>query len=62
MKAKDVIRAWKDSEYRNSLSREQRAMLPETPALVELDDFDLDAVAGGIEDEEDSFQDPDGFM
>ena len=48
MKAKDVIRAWKDEAYRNSLSKEQRAMLPENPAgAVELTDADLDTVAGG---------------
>lgn len=29
----DVIRAWKDAEYRDSLSAEQRALLPQNPAL-----------------------------
>ena len=48
MSAKDVIRAWKDEAFRNSLSSEQRAMLPENPAgAVELTDADLDPVAGG---------------
>jgi mersacidin/lichenicidin family type 2 lantibiotic len=28
----DVIRAWKDDVYRDSLSAEQRAMLPLNPA------------------------------
>lgn len=28
----DIIRAWKDEEYRVSLSDEQRALLPEHPA------------------------------
>lgn len=33
----DVIRAWKDEEYRLSLSETQLAMLPDNPAgLVEL--------------------------
>lgn len=33
----DVIRAWKDQSYRNSLSKEQLAQLPANPAgnLVE---------------------------
>jgi mersacidin/lichenicidin family type 2 lantibiotic len=44
----DIARAWKDEEYRNSLSPEQRAMLPENPAgMVELDDQALDASIGG---------------
>ena len=44
----DIIRAWKDEEYRLSLSEEQRALLPEHPAgLIELTDLELGAVAGG---------------
>jgi mersacidin/lichenicidin family type 2 lantibiotic len=44
----DIIRAWKDEEYRLSLSEEQRAVLPEHPAgLIELEDADLDDAAGG---------------
>ncbi|HEY0735247.1 MAG TPA: mersacidin/lichenicidin family type 2 lantibiotic [Herpetosiphonaceae bacterium] len=43
----DIIRAWKDDEYRNSLSEEARALLPEHPAgLLELRDEDLGLVAG----------------
>jgi mersacidin/lichenicidin family type 2 lantibiotic len=38
----DIIRAWKDEEYRLSLSEEQRAVLPEHPAgLIELADAKL---------------------
>jgi len=45
----DIIRAWKDEEYRLSLSEEQQAMLPAHPAgLIELTDAELGAVAGGI--------------
>ena len=41
----DIIRAWKDAEYRRSLTAEELAMLPENPAgMVELTDEDL----GGI--------------
>jgi mersacidin/lichenicidin family type 2 lantibiotic len=39
----DVIRAWKDEEYRNSLTPDQQAALPDNPAgMVELDDEALD--------------------
>jgi mersacidin/lichenicidin family type 2 lantibiotic len=45
----DIIRAWKDEEYRNSLSEEQRAQLPENPAgLVELSDEAMQNVGGGL--------------
>jgi mersacidin/lichenicidin family type 2 lantibiotic len=44
----DIIRAWKDEEYRLSLSEEQRAVLPEDEArlMIELEDAELDAVQG----------------
>ncbi|MDY6876289.1 MAG: mersacidin/lichenicidin family type 2 lantibiotic [Chloroflexota bacterium] len=46
----DVIRAWKDEGYRNSLSEAERALLPENPAgAIELTDADLDA-AGAATD------------
>ena len=45
----DIIRAWKDEEYRLSLTEEQRALLPENPAgQLELSDADLESVVGGI--------------
>jgi mersacidin/lichenicidin family type 2 lantibiotic len=44
----DVIRAWKDPEYRKSLSEADRMLLPAHPAgLVELTDGQLDQVGGG---------------
>lgn len=44
----DVVRAWKDEEYRLSLSDAERAQLPAHPAgLVELQDAELDQAAGG---------------
>jgi mersacidin/lichenicidin family type 2 lantibiotic len=50
MSHEDIIRAWKDEEYRNSLSEEQRAQLPENPAgMVELPDADMERIAGGVE-------------
>jgi mersacidin/lichenicidin family type 2 lantibiotic len=48
MSHQNIIRAWKNEEYRNSLSDAERAQLPENPAgLIELPDEELDAVAGG---------------
>lgn len=45
----DVVRAWKDEEYRNSLSEEQKAQLPENPAgLVDLTDEATNGVVGGL--------------
>jgi mersacidin/lichenicidin family type 2 lantibiotic len=42
-----LIRAWKDEEYRLSLSEAERAQLPQNPAgALELSDADLDQVAG----------------
>jgi mersacidin/lichenicidin family type 2 lantibiotic len=49
MPHEDIIRAWKDEEYRNSLSQEQRSQLPQNPAgMVELSDADMESVAGGF--------------
>jgi len=43
----DIVRAWKDEEYRLSLTEEERAQLPEHPAgLIELDPEQLRAVVG----------------
>jgi mersacidin/lichenicidin family type 2 lantibiotic len=48
MSRHEIIRAWKDEEYRNGLSQAQRVQLPEHPAgLIELSDEELDLVAGG---------------
>ena len=45
----DIIRAWKDEEYRNSLSDSEKAQLPENPAgAIELDDDDMSSMAGGF--------------
>jgi mersacidin/lichenicidin family type 2 lantibiotic len=43
----DIIRAWKDEEYRSSLSDAERALLSDKPVgLIELTDAELGAVAG----------------
>jgi mersacidin/lichenicidin family type 2 lantibiotic len=48
MPHEDIIRAWKDEEYRNSLSEEQRAQLPENPAgIVELADEEMEVMMAG---------------
>ena len=44
----NIIRAWKDAEYRQSLSAAELAMMPVHPAgLIQLSDDDLESVAGG---------------
>lgn len=43
-----IIRAWKDPEFRSSLSAEEQAQLPENPAgAIELSDEELDMATGG---------------
>ena len=47
MSSRDVIRAWKDSEYRESFGEYKRTILPENPVImVELADMDLLSVGG----------------
>ena len=44
----DVVRAWKDEDYRMSLSEAERRMLPINPAgLIEISDRELGVVSGG---------------
>jgi mersacidin/lichenicidin family type 2 lantibiotic len=44
-----VIRAWKDEEYRNSLSEAERAALPENPAeFLEQTEAELEKTTGGM--------------
>lgn len=46
----DIIRAWKDAKYRESLSAEELAALPAHPAGdVELSDAELAGVDGGTQ-------------
>ena len=48
MNTTDIIRAWKDAEYRESLSDAQRAALPENPVgLIEIPTAALAGIAGG---------------
>lgn len=49
MSTVNIIRAWKDAEYRNSLTEEQRSQLPENPAgTVALSDKDMETFSGGL--------------
>ena len=51
MRAETIIRAWKDPEFRASLTSEQRAALPESPSgkpMTELDEGDLTDIVGGV--------------
>ena len=51
MKKEDVVRAWKDPEYRASLTAEQREALPDCPAgspLAELHEEQLLGIVGGM--------------
>lgn len=44
----DIIRAWKDEEYRLSLTDEERALVPAHPAgLIKLEHTELGQAAGG---------------
>ena len=46
----DVIRVWKDEEYRSSLSGSELRELPANPAgMIDLSDIELGAVAGGTD-------------
>jgi mersacidin/lichenicidin family type 2 lantibiotic len=48
MSQNEIIRAWKDADYRNGLSDEQRNHLPENPAgALALSDTEMEALAGG---------------
>jgi len=43
-----VVRAWKDAQFRSTLSQAELAQLPGNPAgMIELSGTALDAVAGG---------------
>jgi mersacidin/lichenicidin family type 2 lantibiotic len=45
----DLIRAWKDETYREGLTAEQRALVPDNPAgAIELTDGELAGVDGAL--------------
>jgi mersacidin/lichenicidin family type 2 lantibiotic len=44
----DIVRLWKNEDYRASLSKEELATLPESPiGEIELSDADLQMIQGG---------------
>ncbi len=49
MSNKNIIRAWKDKDYFDSLSAEERSRLPENPAgvIIEMSDEDMESITGG---------------
>ena len=48
MSIEQIIRAWKDEDFRHNLSAAERAKLPEHPAgLIDLTAAELDALTGG---------------
>lgn len=48
MSIKNIIRAWKDEDYRLSLSEAERALLPQHPAgFIELSGAEMGSVNGG---------------
>ncbi|HEY0142863.1 MAG TPA: mersacidin/lichenicidin family type 2 lantibiotic [Thermoanaerobaculia bacterium] len=48
MKKRDVIRAWRDGEFYSTLSNEQRASMPESPAaVIDVSDDVLASISGG---------------
>lgn len=50
MKNHDVIRAWKDEQYRSELSQAERDLLPENPAgSIEIGGLDGLRAAGAVE-------------
>jgi mersacidin/lichenicidin family type 2 lantibiotic len=61
----DVIRAWKDPIYRNTLSDEQLASIPSNPAGDALSDVEAILITGGqdqIEQRPDFPTDSGGFF
>lgn len=49
MKKEKILRAWRDPEFRESLTAEERALLPEHPAsAIELRDEQLTVAVGGL--------------
>lgn len=50
MSHENIIRTWKDEEYRMNLSEEKRDQLPQHLAgLIELTDSELELVGGGYD-------------
>ena len=51
MSPNKIIRAWKDEDYRLSLTSEERGLLPENPAgIIELSEDELGSANGGTDE------------
>ncbi len=51
MKKEQVIRAWKDEEFRNTLTEEECNSIPPNPAgMINISDTELQLVTGGQEE------------
>lgn len=49
MTIETIIRAWKDEDYRQSLSEQERAQLPANPSgVIELRDAELNQASGAL--------------
>ena len=43
----DIVRAWKDQDYLESLSEDQRSALPENPAgVIDMTDKEIESLNG----------------
>ncbi len=48
MSQNEIIRAWKDEDYRNELTEAQRSQLPENPAgEINLSEEEMESSSGG---------------
>ncbi len=51
---KNIIRAWKDKDYFESLSQQEQARVPENPAgMLELSEEEMYLIAGGKKEKKD---------
>ncbi|HEX5751948.1 MAG TPA: mersacidin/lichenicidin family type 2 lantibiotic [Archangium sp.] len=48
MDTKRIIRAWKEPDYRATLTAEERSALPESPSGKPLTEFEEDALRGVV--------------
>jgi mersacidin/lichenicidin family type 2 lantibiotic len=52
MSIQEIIRAWKDHNFRESLPQEQRALLPDNPIGEVLSQEELLVISGGLAPEQ----------
>jgi len=49
MRKEEIIKAWKDPEFRSNLDSEKLTSLPENPVGKAMDDMDSQLVSGGYD-------------